>query len=68
MSMTRLSRDETMSIVLIGITVAVLAWYRSDLTGIHRWTNTTLVWLVSTAVATATFYMLKKWNPFWYQS
>ena len=63
-----LSRDEFMGIVVISITVAVFAWYQTNMTGIERWMNTTMVLLVSGAVATATSLVLKKWDPFWYSS
>ena len=63
-----LSRDEFIGIVVISITVAVLAWYQTDMTGIQRWANTTMVLLVSGGVATATSLVLKKWNPSWYSS
>jgi cell division protein FtsW (lipid II flippase) len=66
--MLGLSRDETVSIVIIGITVAVFAWYRVDMTGVQRWTNATIVFLVSIAVATAVTAILKRWNPVWYRS
>ena len=66
--MASLSRDEVASIAVIGITVAVFAWYRTGLTGIHQWTNAIIVFLVSVAVATATTLVLKKWNPRWYRS
>ncbi len=66
--MTGLSRDETVSIVVTGITVAVFAWYRTDMTGIQRWTNATIVLLVSIAFATAGTAILKRWNPVWYRS
>ena len=46
------SRDETASIVIIGVTVAVFAWYRAGMTGIQRWTNATLAFLVSIAFTT----------------
>jgi hypothetical protein len=65
--MASLSRDETVSIAVIGITAAVFAWYRTDMTGTQRWTNTTIVLLVSVAIAAATFYLLKRWDPFWYR-
>jgi hypothetical protein len=65
--MAGLSRDEVASIALIGITVAVFAWYRTGLTGIQRWTNVIIVLLVSVTVATATTFVLKKWNPRWYR-
>ncbi|MFQ3295015.1 MAG: hypothetical protein ACI9PP_001942 [Halobacteriales archaeon] len=66
--MVSLSRDETVSIAVIGITVGVFAWYRTDMTGIQRWTNATIVLIVNLAIATATFYVLKRWDPFWYRS
>ncbi|MFT4890047.1 MAG: hypothetical protein ACI9YT_000960 [Halobacteriales archaeon] len=66
--MVSLSRDEAVSIAVLAITVAVFAWYRTDLTGIQRWANATIALLVSLAVATATFYVLKKWDPIWYSS
>jgi hypothetical protein len=66
--MAGFSSDETVSITVLAITVAVFAWYRSDMTGISRWTNAIIALLVSLAVATATFYVLKKWDPFWYRS
>jgi cell division protein FtsW (lipid II flippase) len=66
--MAGLSRDESASIAVIGTTVAVFAWYQTDLTGIQRWTNVLIVLLVSVAVATATTFVLKKWNPSWYRS
>jgi hypothetical protein len=66
--MAGLSRDEIAAIAGIGITVAVFAWYRTGLTGIQRWTNAIIVLLVSVAVATATTFVLKKWNPGWYRS
>lgn len=66
--MAGLSRDEIAAIAGIGITVAVFAWYRTGLTGMQRWTNAIIVLLVSVAVATATTFVLKKWNPRWYRS
>jgi len=66
--MTGLSRDETVSIVVIGITVAVFAWYRTGMTGIQQWTNATIAFFVSTAFATAGTTILKRWNPVWYRS
>jgi hypothetical protein len=65
--MAGLSRDESVSITVLGITVAVFAWYRTSMTGIQRWTNAIIALLVSVAVATATFYVLKNWNPVWYR-
>lgn len=66
--MAGLSRDEIASIAVIGVTVAVFAWYRTDLIGIQRWTNAIIALLVSIAVATATTFILKKWDPRWYRS
>jgi divalent metal cation (Fe/Co/Zn/Cd) transporter len=66
--MVGFSRDETASVTILGITVAVLTWYRTDLTGIHRWTDATIALLVSVVVATATFYVLNTWDPVWYRS
>jgi hypothetical protein len=66
--MLGLSRDEIVSIVIIGITVAVFAWYQADMTGIQRWTNATTAFLVSIAFATAVTAILKRWNPVWYRS
>jgi hypothetical protein len=66
--MVTLSRDEIVSIVLIGSTVAALSWYQSDMTGVQRWTTTAIGLFVSVAVATATFVVLKRWDPFWYTS
>jgi hypothetical protein len=66
--MTGLSRDETASIVIIGITVAVFAWYRTGMTGIQQWTNTAIAFLMSVAFATAMNVILKRWNPSWYRS
>ena len=66
--MADLSRDEIASIAVIGITVAAFAWYRTGLTGIQRWTNASIVFFVSVAVATATTLILQKWNPGWYRS
>lgn len=63
-----LSRDEIASIAVIGVTVAVFAWYRTGLTGIQRWTNAIIALLVSIVVATVTTVILKKWNPRWYRS
>jgi uncharacterized membrane protein len=68
MILAGLSRDEVASIAVIGITVAVFAWFRTGLTGIQQWTNAIIVFLVSVAVATATTIVLKKWNPRWYRS
>jgi len=65
--MASLSRDEIASIAVIGITVAVFAWYRTSLTGIQRWTNASIALLMSVAVAAATTLVLKKWNPGWYR-
>jgi hypothetical protein len=62
------SRDETASIVIIGVTVAVFAWYRAGMTGIQRWTNATLAFLVSIAFTTVVTAILKRWNPVWYRS
>lgn len=62
------SRDGIVSIAVISITVAVFAWYQTGLTEIQRWTNTTIVLLVSVLVATGTTIVLKKWNPRWYRS
>jgi len=66
--MTGLARDETTSVVIIGITVAVFAWYRTSMTGIQQWTNTAIAFLVSIAFATAVTVILKRWNPGWYRS
>jgi len=52
--MSRLSRDESLSIAIVGITVGVLAWYRTDLVGIQRWIGAAIGLAVSLAVATAT--------------
>lgn len=64
--MAGLSRDESVSIVVIAITVAVFAWYRSDMTGIQRVTTVTMALLVSVATATAVFLFLRRWDPVWY--
>lgn len=66
--MAGFSRDETVSLTVLAITVAVFAWYRSDMTGISRWTNAIIALLVSVTIATATLYVLKRWNPIWYRS
>lgn len=66
MILADLSRDERVSIALISITVAVFAWYQSEMTGIQRWTNATIALVVSIAVATAVTLFLKRWDPFWY--
>jgi len=66
--MAGLSRNEIASLTALGLTVAVFAWYRTDLTGIQRWTNATIALLVSVAVATATFHVLNAWDPVWYRS
>jgi hypothetical protein len=66
--MTGFSTDETASIVIIGITVAVFAWYRTGMTGIQQWTNTAIAFLVSIVFATAMTAILKRWNPSWYRS
>jgi len=66
--MDGLSRDETAGIVIIGVTVAVFAWYRAGMTGIQRWTNATIAFLASIAFATAVTAILKRWNPVWYRS
>jgi hypothetical protein len=66
--MDEFSRDETVSIVIIGVTVAVFAWYRAGMTGIQRWSNVTIAFLVSTVFATAVTAILKRWNPVWYRS
>jgi threonine/homoserine efflux transporter RhtA len=63
-----LSRNEIVSIIIIGITVAVLAWYRTDMTGIQRLTNSIIGLLVSISCATAVTVVLKKLNPTWYSS
>jgi hypothetical protein len=63
-----LSRDEIASIAVIAITVAVFAWFRTDMTGVQRWTGTLVALLVSGAVATATTAVLKTLNPGWYRS
>jgi len=62
------SRDETASIVIIGVTVSVFTWYRAGMTGIQRRTNATIAFLVSIALATAVNAILKRWNPVWYRS
>jgi hypothetical protein len=66
--MTGLSRDETVSIVFIGVTVAIFAWYQTGVTGIQRWVSTTIAFLVSIAVATSLTTLLKRWDPIWYRS
>jgi hypothetical protein len=66
--MAGFSRDETVSLTVLAITVAVFAWYRSDMTGISRWTNAIIALFVSVTIATATLYVLKRWNPIWYRS
>jgi hypothetical protein len=63
-----LNRDEIVSITVIGITVAVLAWYQTNMTGIQRLTNAVIVLLVSIGCATAVTVVLKKLNPTWYSS
>jgi len=63
-----LSRDEIVSITIIGITVAVFAWYRTNMTGIQRLSNSIIVLLVSIGCATAVTVVLKEWNPTWYSS
>jgi hypothetical protein len=57
--MTGVSRDETASVVIIGITVAVFAWYRTGMTGLHQWTNTAIAFLVGIAVAAAVTSILE---------
>lgn len=66
--MAGFSRDETVSLTVLAITVAVFAWYRSDMTGISRLTNAIIALFVSVTIATATLYVLKRWNPIWYRS
>jgi hypothetical protein len=63
-----LSRDDIVSIVVIGITVAVFAWYQTNMTGIQRMTNAVIALLVSVGCATAVTVVLKKLNPIWYSS
>jgi hypothetical protein len=66
--MDEFSRDETASILIIGVTVAVFAWYWAGMTGIQRRTNATIAFFVSIALATAVTTILKRWNPVWSQS
>jgi len=66
--MRNLSRDELVSITVIGITAAVLAWYQTNLTGVQRLTTAVLTLLVSMSCATAVTVVLKRWNPHWYRS
>jgi hypothetical protein len=61
-----LSRDEIVSITVIGITVTVLAWYQTDMTGIQRLTNSIIILLASISCATAVTVVLKKLYPTWY--
>jgi hypothetical protein len=63
-----LSRDEIVSITVIGITVAVLAWYQTNMTGIQRLANSIISLLMSISCATAVTVVLKKWDPTWYSS
>ncbi|TSD15824.1 hypothetical protein DP107_01180 [Haloglomus irregulare] len=63
-----LSGDEIVSIAVIGITVAVLAWYQTNMTGIRRLTDAVIVLLVSIGCATAVTVVLKGLNPTWYSS
>jgi hypothetical protein len=63
-----LSRDEIVSITVIGITVAVLAWYQTNMTGIQRLANSIISLLVSISCATTVTVVLNKWNPTWYSS
>lgn len=62
------SREEAVGIAAIGITVAVFAWYRADVTGVRRVADAAIGLLVSVGVATATFHVLGRWDPFWYRS
>lgn len=41
--MASLSRDEITSIAVIDITVAVFAWYQTNMTGLQQLTNALLV-------------------------
>lgn len=66
--MAELSRTETASILMIGITVAVMAWYWSDLSGVQRWTSVLTACLLSVASAWAALSVLATWDPAWYRS
>lgn len=63
-----LSGDEVVSIAMIGITVAVFAWYQTNMTGLQRLTNAVLALVVSLGCGTAVSVVLKKLNPDWYSS
>lgn len=55
-----LSRDEIVSITVVGITVAVLAWHQTNMTGIQRLTNSIISLIVSISCAMTVTVVLKK--------
>lgn len=55
-----LSRDEIVSITVVGITVAVLACHQTNMTGIQRLTNSIISLIVSISCATTVTVVLKK--------
>jgi hypothetical protein len=60
--MSLLSSEEIVSVALIGMTVAVVVWYQTGMTGIQRWTTTFLSLVVSSTTTAATTLALRRWN------
>ena len=66
--MVTLHREEITTIVVVGVLLAVFAWYSSEMSGIQRMINSIIVLFVGSGSTVAGFYMLKRWNPRWYRS